>query len=58
MVPKNLTLEGTEGLVLRLGADGNAYTLLLHTGVIDHAALRNSCATTVLPQAGASGTAS
>lgn len=31
-IPENLTLEGAEGVVLRMGADGNAYTLLLYTG--------------------------
>lgn len=32
-VPDGKSLAGSEGLVLRLGADGNAYSLLLYTGV-------------------------
>lgn len=31
-IPPTLTLEGSEGVVLRLGADGKTYTLLLFTG--------------------------
>ena len=31
-IPPTLTLEGSEGIVLRLGADGKTYTLLLFTG--------------------------
>ena len=31
-LPEGKGLAGSEGLVLRLGADGNAYSLLLYTG--------------------------
>ena len=31
-IPEGQHVSGSEGLVLRLGADGNTYTLLLHTG--------------------------
>ena len=31
-LPENASLAESEGLVLRLGGDGNAYSLLLYTG--------------------------
>lgn len=42
-IPPTLTLEGSEGVVLRLGADGKAYTLLLFTGAWAGAVVADDC---------------